>query len=173
MVNVIDYIKNYCDVHGITRWSLKNCVLSKKDFALRQTFAPGVAFFYHLSAVGEIVDLHDIHKDFLTVSTPTDFYDFKHIAEFSDCGQLQYAKSDFIFSVAEMMNIHVFEGTTNAAFKNLIDVQFHYLYLTDLSKISVNRSDYVSSDGKSENANETGANAANGNGDTVNINFNY
>lgn len=161
MVNVIDYIKNYCDVNNITRWSLKNRVLSKKDFSLRLSFAPGIAFFYRLYAVGEIADLHDISKEFLTVTTPTDFYDFKHIAEFVDCGQLQIAKSDFIFSVVDMMNINVFENTPNAAFRSLIDVQLHYLYLTDLSSAAVN------ADKSQQNS------VANENGDIVNINFNY
>ena len=56
MLNVFDYIENYCKVNRIKSKSLKSNVLTLDDVTAntRFTFTPGVAFFYRTCCVGAI-----------------------------------------------------------------------------------------------------------------------
>ena len=59
-MEVFEYIKQYCANRGITRYDVRSKVLTKKDFALPHTFAPGIAFFYRFCATGTINNIADI-----------------------------------------------------------------------------------------------------------------
>lgn len=131
MLNIFDYIKNYCEVHNIKAKSLKSCVLTKDDITRPQTFAPGVAFFYKIRVTGEIQNIANLANGFLTVTTPTDFYDFAKIANVYDDGAIQHIESDFPFIADGTMTVTLDEGAT-ALFQRIDTVQMFYIYLSIL-----------------------------------------
>lgn len=131
MLNVFDYIENYCKVHGITAKSFKSCVLTKDKLSDRQTFAPGIAFFYRTRVTGTIDNIADLDKDFLIVQTPTDIWDFAKIGDVHDDGALQRVESDFIFIADNTMTIDLKEGV-NCLFSNIKTVQMFYIYVSIL-----------------------------------------
>lgn len=131
MINVFDYIENYCKVHGITAKSFKSCVLTKDKLSARQTFAPGIAFFYRTRVTGTINNIADLDKDFLIVQTPTDIWDFAKIGDVHDDGVLQRVESDFIFIADNTMTINLSEGA-NCLFSQINTVQMFYIYVSIL-----------------------------------------
>lgn len=131
MLNVYDYIKRYCKVNGIENFGTKSRVLTKEDFAKPLSFAPGVAFFYRLSACGVIESVNNLTESFLTASTPTEFFDFAKIAEIHDSGTIQHAKSDFIFVCDNILKLNLKEGA-NALFSQIYNIQLFYLYVTSM-----------------------------------------
>lgn len=131
MSNVFDYIKNYCKVHNFDNVSYKSSVLTLRDFSNPQTFAPGFAVFYKMQVVGEVQNIATIDKPFLTVSTPTDFWDFAQIAALHDDGVLQRAESDFLFVCDGQMNIDLQVGS-NALFQQVFNAQMYYIYVSIL-----------------------------------------
>lgn len=131
MVNVFDYIENYCKVHGITAKSFKSCVLTKDKLSARQTFAPGIAFFYRTRVTGTINNIADLDKDCLIVQTPTDIWDFAKIGDVHDDGVLQRVESDFIFIADNTMTINLSEGA-NCLFSQINTVQMFYIYVSIL-----------------------------------------
>ena len=130
-MNIFDYIKQYCEAHGIAKYEAKSRVLTKDDFAKSQSFAPGIAFFYKLSACGEIENVSNIGLSFLELTTPTEFFDFSKIAELHDCGTIQRATSEFIFVSDNMLFLNLHEGD-GALFKNIANIQLFYMYVTPL-----------------------------------------
>lgn len=131
MLNVFDYIENYCKVHGIRTKSFKSCVLTKDKLSERQTFAPGIAFFYRTRVTGVIQDITDLGKDFMIVQTPTDIWDFSKIGDIHDDGVLQRIESDFIFIADNTMTVDLKEGL-NCLFSQINTVQMFYIYVSIL-----------------------------------------
>ena len=131
MNNIFDYIKQYCESHGVGRWEAKSRVLTKDDFAKSHSFAPGIAFFYRLSACGQIENVNNIGLSFLECTTPTEFFDFSKIAELHDCGTIQKATSDFIFVSDNMLFLNLHEGD-GALFSSIANIQLYYMYVTEL-----------------------------------------
>ena len=131
MPPIFEYIENYCKVHGIKSKSVKSKVLTKKDFATPLTFAPGIAFFYRLSIDGEIDNVENINNAFLTINTPTEFYNFAEIADIVDNVTIQHAQSDFIFVCDNMLTINLSEGA-NALFSKVYNAKLFYMYVTPL-----------------------------------------
>ena len=131
MPNVFDYIENYCKVHNIKTKSFKSCVLTKDKLSERQTFAPGIAFFYRTRVTGVIQDISDLDKDFMIVQTPTDIWDFAKIGDVHDDGVLQRVESDFIFIADNTMTVNLQEGL-NCLFSQINTVQMFYIYVSIL-----------------------------------------
>ena len=131
MINVIDYIENYCKVHKIRTKSFKSCVLTKDKLSDVQTFAPGIAFFYKTRVVGVIQDIADLDKDFMIVQTPTDIWDFAQIGEVHDDGAVQRVESDFIYTADNTMTVDLKEGA-NCLFSQVNTVQMFYIYVSIL-----------------------------------------
>lgn len=132
MLNVFDYIENYCKVNGIETKSFKSSVLTLDDVSKPLTFAPGIAFFYRTRAVGEIHDITNLNKEFLLVETPTDLYDFAKIGSVYDDGALQRIESDFIFIADNTMKIKLSQGTATSIFNNITALQMFYIYVSIL-----------------------------------------
>lgn len=141
MLNVFDYIENYCKVHGIKAKSFKSCVLTKDKLSDKLTFAPGIAFFYKLRVTGEIQNISDFGKPFLTVDTQQDFWDFAKIGNVYDDGAIQHVESDFPFIADNMMTVNLVEGA-NALFQRIDSVQMFYIYVTILSDAQDNTKVY-------------------------------
>lgn len=135
MLNVFDYIENYCKVHGIKAKSFKSCVLTKDKMSERQTFAPGIAFFYRTRVTGFINDIADLDKDFMIVKTPTDIWDFSKIGVVLDDGAVQRVESDFIFIADNTMQIDLKEGM-NCLFSAINTVQMFYIYVSILPDVA-------------------------------------
>lgn len=131
MLNVFDYIENYCKVHGIKTKSFKSCVLTKDKLSDRQTFAPGIAFFYRTRVTGTIDNIADLDKDFMIVQTPTDILDFSKIGDVHDDGALQRVESDFVFIADNTMTVDLKEGL-NCLFSQINTVQMFYIYVSIL-----------------------------------------
>lgn len=131
MSNVFDYIENYCKVHNIKNKSFKSCVLTKDKLSERQTFAPGIAFFYRTRVTGVIQDISDLDKDFMIVQTPSDIWDFAKIGDVHDDGVLQRVESDFIFIADNTMTVNLQEGL-NCLFSQINTVQMFYIYVSIL-----------------------------------------
>lgn len=133
MLNVFDYIENYCKVNRIKSKSLKSNVLTLDDVTAnrRFTFAPGVAFFYHTCCVGAIHNIANLDKNFLLIETPTDVYDFAKIANVRDDGALQRAESDFVFAAENTMQITLSQGDTSL-FNSISSFQMFYIYMSIL-----------------------------------------
>lgn len=131
MINIFDYIKNYCDSRNITNYSYKSNVITLDEFAKSFSFAPSIAFFYKMQAVGEINDINDFGKPFLQIQTPTDFFDFSKICSFEDCGPIQKAFSDFIFVADNTMNINLNVGS-DSLFNSLKTAQLFYISVAEL-----------------------------------------
>lgn len=131
MPPIFEYIANYCKVHGIKNYSVKSKVLVKKHFANPLTFAPGIAFFYRLSIDGEIENIENINNAFLTINTPTEFFNFADIADITDNVTLQHAQSDFIFVCDNMLRINLSEGN-DALFSKIYNAKLFYYYVTPL-----------------------------------------
>lgn len=131
MLNVFDYIENYCKVHGIKTKSFKSCVLTKDNLSAQQTFAPGIAFFYRTRVTGSINNIADLSKYFMIVKTPTDIWDFGKIGDVHDDGALQRVESDFIFVADNTMTVDLQEGA-NCLFANINTVQMFYIYVSIL-----------------------------------------
>ena len=89
MLNIFDYIENYCRVHNIKAKSFKSSVLTKDKLSEKLTFAPGIAFFYKLRVTGEIQNIANFGKPFMTVDTQTDYWDFSKLGNVYDDGALQ------------------------------------------------------------------------------------
>lgn len=132
MLNIFDYITNYCNVHDIKQYSYKSKVITLDDINNAFTFAPGIAFFYKMHAVGEIHNIENINKDFLIVQTPTDLWDFSKIGIIRDDGALQHIESDFIFVADNTMNINLKTGA-NCLFNDISSLQMYYIYVSVLS----------------------------------------
>lgn len=130
-MNLFEYIKNYSKVHGIKNYSLKSKVLTKADFANTHSFAPGIAFFYRLSVCGEIDDVNNINSKFLTINTPTEFFDMSKIVDIVDNVTLQHAESNFIFVSDNMLTLELSEGA-NCLFSKIFNAKLFYMYLTVL-----------------------------------------
>lgn len=131
MLNVFDYIENYCKVHDIKTKSFKSCVLTKDKLSDRQTFAPGIAFFYRTRVTGTIDNIADLDKDFMIVQTPTDIWDFSKIGDVHDDGALQRVESDFVFIADNTMTVDLKEGL-NCLFSQINTVQMFYIYVSIL-----------------------------------------
>lgn len=131
MLNVFDYIRNYCEVHKYNNVSYKSCVLTKDGWQTEMSFAPGVAFFFKVRAAGEIHDIADLSKPFLTVETPTDIWDFAHIGNVHDDGAVQRFESDFVFVCDGMMKNTLSEGAS-ALFARIDTLQMFYIYVSIL-----------------------------------------
>lgn len=131
MFDIINYIDNYADNHGIEKYDLKGRVLTLKDFNKPQTFAPGIAFFYDMKVTGEIVNVSDIENPFLFVETPTEIFDFAQIATIKDYGTIQTAESNLIIVADNMLTVNM---SVNTLFQTVHSAQFYYLYLTILQR---------------------------------------
>lgn len=131
MLNVFDYIENYCKIHGIKAKSFKSSVLTKDKLSEPLTFAPGIAFFYKLRVTGEIQNIANFGKPFLTVDTQTDFWDFSKIGNVYDDGAIQHVESDFPFIADNMMTVKLVEGA-DALFQRIASVQMFYIYVSIL-----------------------------------------
>lgn len=131
MLNVFDYIENYCKVHKIRTKSFKSCVLTKDNITENLTFAPGIAFFYRTRVVGEIQNIANLSNPFMIVETPTDIWDFSKIGEVHDDGVLQRVESDFIFTADNTMKIDLQEGA-NCLFNTINSLQMFYIYVSIL-----------------------------------------
>lgn len=131
MINIFDYIKNYCDSRNIENYSFKSSVITLDEFSKNFSFAPSIAFFYKLQAVGEINNTADFGKPFLQVSTPTDFFDFSKICSFEDMGNLQKAVSDFIFVADNTMQINISVGA-DSLFNTIKTAQLFYISVAEL-----------------------------------------
>lgn len=127
-MNVFDYIKNYCDERNITKYSCKSKVITLDEMNKNFTFSPGIAFFYHFAATGEINNIKSFGNNFFSVSTPSDFYDFAKMCSFEDSGALQKAVSDFIFVVDNTMTLKIESGVT-ALFQDIKSAQLFYMYV--------------------------------------------
>lgn len=131
MLNVFDYIENYCKIHGIKAKSFKSSVLTKDKLSEPLTFAPGIAFFYKLRVTGEIQNIANFGKPFLTVDTQSDFWDFSKIGNVYDDGAIQHVESDFPFIADNMMTVKLVEGAA-ALFQRIDSVQMFYIYVSIL-----------------------------------------
>lgn len=131
MLNIFDYIENYCKIHGIKAKSFKSSVLTKDKLSEKQTFAPGIAFFYKIRVTGEIQNIANMGRPFLTVDTQTDFWDFAKIGNVYDDGVIQHVESDFPFIADNMMTVNLEEGA-NALFQRIDSVQMFYIYVSIL-----------------------------------------
>ena len=131
MLNIFDYIENYCRVHNIKAKSFKSSVLTKDKLSEKLTFAPGIAFFYKLRVTGEIQNIANFGKSFMTVDTQTDYWDFSKIGNVYDDGAIQHVESDFPFIADNMMTVNLEEGA-NALFQRIDSVQMFYIYVSIL-----------------------------------------
>lgn len=131
MLNIFDYIENYCRVHNIEAKSFKSSVLTKDKLSEKLTFAPGIAFFYKLRITGEIQNIANFGKPFMTVDTQTDYWDFSKIGNVYDDGSIQHVESDFPFIADNMMTVNLEEGA-NALFQRIDSVQMFYIYVSIL-----------------------------------------
>ncbi len=131
MLNIFDYIENYCRVHDIKDKSFKSSVLTKDKLSEKLTFAPGIAFFYKLRVTGEIQNIANFGKPFMTVDTQTDYWDFSKIGNVYDDGAIQHVESDFPFIADNMMTVNLEEGA-NALFQRIDSVQMFYIYVSIL-----------------------------------------
>lgn len=129
MQNVFDYIKNYAKVHGIEDYKLKTNVLDKSRLNQVLTLSNNVAFFFKIFAEGEILDWNDIEKDFLTVETPTDFWNIGNIAEIVDFGNIQKAEADFIFFAENSVKFNLSEGLSTSMFSVIKNLCIQYVIL--------------------------------------------
>lgn len=137
MMDVFDYIRNYCAVRGITKYDFRSKVLTKDDFNATRTFAPGIAFFYRLSITGTIDNIADINNRVLEVSTGSDFYDFSKIVNVKDFDTVQQANADFVFAADNMLTTVLKEGV-NALFSQIFTAQLFYIYVTVLERADGN-----------------------------------
>lgn len=131
MFNLFDYIKQYCKNRNIENYDIKSRVLTLKDFAFKQTFAPGIAFFYNMKVNGVIQNVANLQYPFCIIQTPTEIFNFSDIATVKDYGTLQTAESDFVFVADNMLNVDLQTGS-NALFANIYSAQLMYLYATPL-----------------------------------------
>lgn len=131
MLNIFDYIENYCRVHNINAKSFKSSVLTKDKLSEKLTFAPGIAFFYKLRVTGEIQNIANFGKPFMTVDTQTDYWDFSKIGNVYDDGAIQHVESDFPFIADNMMTVNLEEGA-NALFQRIDSVQMFFIYVSIL-----------------------------------------
>lgn len=132
MLNLFDYIKFYADFHKIEKYTLKSKYFSINDILKTQKFSGGVAFFYEVFAAGEIANISDLNKNFLTISTPTDFFNFNDLIEVEDFGTLQQVKSNFVFTADNIINFDLKQGTEDALFQQVYNFNAKYIYLTPL-----------------------------------------
>lgn len=130
-MEVFEYIKQYCANRGITRYDVRSKVLTKKDFALPHTFAPGIAFFYRFCATGTINNIADITERVLDISTSNEFFDMSQIVNIKDFMTVQQANADFIFVSENMLKTDLKEGA-NALFNTIYSAQLFYYYVTIL-----------------------------------------
>lgn len=129
-MDVLDYIKNYADTHGISNYKLKCKYVTKAELANVLQLSGGVAFFYRIFAEGEITDKNQLQKKFLEADTPTDFWDLSPVVEVVDFGTLQKVETDFIFTADNTLKFNLFEGTANAMFSSIINFCALYMYMT-------------------------------------------
>lgn len=132
-MNVYDYIKNYAKTHGIKNYALKSKLVTKADAAKPLHLSGGVAFFYRVMAEGEIVNVADISKTFLQVSTP-EFWDLSPVVEVTDFGSLQKVSTNFIFTSDNTVNFTLYEGTADAMFKTISNFCALYMLLIPLNE---------------------------------------
>lgn len=125
MLNIIDYIKNYCEVHNIENYAIRNNVLTIDDINKDFTFSPNIAFFYKFSATGLIENVTDLQKEFFRIETPTDIFDFAKLINVKDFNSVQTVESDFVFTVNNTMKLNY--NFTNNIFKNLYTFQLYYI----------------------------------------------
>lgn len=125
MLNIIDYIKNYCEVHNIENYAIRNNVLTIDDINKDFTFSPNLAFFYKFSATGIIENVTDLQKEFFRIETPTDNFDFAKLINVKDFNSVQTVESDFVFTVNNTMKLNY--NLTNNIFKNLYNFQLYYI----------------------------------------------
>lgn len=131
-MNVYDYIKNYCDFHGIEKFTVKDKFVTKSQISETLQFSGGIAFFYRVIAEGEITDVANLQKKFLEIDTPTDFWDLSPVVEIVDFGTIQKVSSNFIFSAANTLDFKLFEGTADAMFATINNFCAQYIYVTPL-----------------------------------------
>lgn len=132
-MNVYDYIKNYAKTHGIKNYALKCKFVTKADAAKPLHLSGGVAFFYRVMAEGEIVNVADISKTFLQVSTP-EFWDLSPVVEVTDFGSLQKVSTNFIFTSDNTVNFTLYEGTADAMFQTISNFCALYMLLIPLNE---------------------------------------
>lgn len=132
-MNVYDYIKNYAKTHGIKNYALKSKFVTKADAAKPLYLSGGVAFFYRVMAEGEIVNVADISKTFLQVSTP-EFWDLSPVVEVTDFGSLQKVSTNFIFTSDNTVNFTLYEGTADAMFRTISNFCASYMLLIPLNE---------------------------------------
>lgn len=133
MMDVFDYIRNYCAVRGITKYDCRSKVLIKDDFNATQSFAPGIAFFYRLNVTGTIDNVAAIGSRLLEVTSGSDYYDFSKIINIRDFDTIQQANADFIFTADNMLTLDLKEGV-NALFSQIYTAQLFYIYVTVLER---------------------------------------
>lgn len=131
MFNLFDYIKLYCQNRNIKNYDVKSRVLTLKDFANTQTFAPGFAFFYKMQVSGEINNIANLQNPFMLIQTPTEIFNFAEIATVKDFGSIQTAESEFVFVADNMLTVDLRTGS-NFLFQNICSAQLMYLYATPL-----------------------------------------
>lgn len=136
-MDVLGYIRQYCENRGIIRYDVKAKVLTKEDFARSHTFAPGVAFFYRFVATGTIDNIADINNRVLDVTSGNEFYDYSKIVNIKDFDTVQQATADFIFNADNMLQLDLKEGA-NALFSTIYTAQFFYYYVTVLERKTKN-----------------------------------
>lgn len=132
-MNVYDYIKNYCDFHGIEKFTVKDKFVTKSQTTETLQFSGGIAFFYKVIAEGEITDIANLQKKFLEIDTPTDFWDLSPVVEVVDFGTIQKVSSNFIFSADNTLDFKLYENTPDAMFANINNFCAQYIYVTPLS----------------------------------------
>lgn len=128
MLNVIDYIKNYAQSHGIADYELKQRIITLEQFSKSHSFAPGVAFFHKLIITGDILNVADLAKPLLTADTVSDFFDFSKMVTVADFGTVQRVESDFIMSCDNMLTLKLSQGE-GAMFENIYSAQLLYIYM--------------------------------------------
>ena len=131
-MNVYDYIKNYAKTHGIKNYALKSKYITKADTAKTLQLSGSIAFFYRFHAEGEIININNLGKEFLQVSTP-EFFDLSPVVEIADFGTIQKVSTNFIICADNTVNFTLYEGTANAMFQNIINFCALYMLLIPLN----------------------------------------
>lgn len=142
-MNVYDYIKNYCLIHGIKNYNIKCKYITKAQINETFQFSGGVAFFYKVFAEGEITDISQLSKKFLEINTPTDFWDLSPVVAVKDFGALQKVDTDFIFTADNILKFTLFENTVDAMFSNIVNFCALYMYVTPYNIDTVENEELV------------------------------
>lgn len=132
-MNVFDYIKNYAKWHGIKDYKLITKILNKGQLSQVLTLTNNVAFFFKIFAEGEIQQVSDLTKDFLSIVTPSEIWDLSPVIEIADFSTLQKVTTDFIFAAENSVSFELSEGTSNSMFSSITNFCAQYILLIPIN----------------------------------------